>query len=272
MRFALLFLSALWLIHAKAAVPIPVFVLHAYSQEYPWTKGQHQGFVQTLNDDTSRAYSLNVEYLDTKRAGYNAQYADLIGDYLQKKYQGYQPAAIYVTDDNALSFARSQLDKVFPGVPVFFSGVNNYDVRAQLDYARTTGVFEKKEIAPNLHLMRHIDPDIREIVIVGDASETYRAIESKPESQENQRIMQHLYTRLVHEGLSPAVQPELLLVDEKARQQEILKFVQSAATQDYHAFIRALKVVLGELAGELAADSSSGTPHPVTLYTPQGIK
>ena len=96
----------------------------------------------------------------------------------------------------------------------------------------------------------------------------YRAIESKPESQENQRIMQHLYTRLVHEGLSPAVQPELLLADEKARQQEILKFVQSAATQDYHAFIRALKVVLSELA----ADSSSGTPHPVTLYTPQGIK
>jgi diguanylate cyclase (GGDEF)-like protein/PAS domain S-box-containing protein len=40
-------------------------------------------------------------------------------------------------------------------------------------------VFEKKEIAPNLHLMRHIDPDIREIVIVGDASETYRAIESE---------------------------------------------------------------------------------------------
>jgi diguanylate cyclase (GGDEF)-like protein/PAS domain S-box-containing protein len=178
MRLVLLFLLALCF-HARASVPTPVFVLHAYSQEYPWTKGQHQGFVQALNDDPSRAYSLNVEYLDTKRTSYTPAYADLIGDHLRKKYQGYRPAAVYVTDDNALSFALSHLDKVFPGVPVLFSGINNYDVRARLDPARMTGVFEKKEIAPNLHLMRHIDPDIRKIVIVGDASETYRAIESE---------------------------------------------------------------------------------------------
>jgi len=177
MRLALLFLLSLCF-QAQASVPTPIFVLHAYSQEYPWTKGQHQGFVQALNDDGSRAYSLNVEYLDTKRAGYSAQYADLIGDHLRNKYQGYHPAAVYVTDDNALSFALSHLDKVFPGVPVFFSGINNYDVRSRLDPARMTGVFEKKEIAPNLRLMREFDPGIREIVIVGDASETYRAIES----------------------------------------------------------------------------------------------
>ncbi|MDP1929417.1 MAG: EAL domain-containing protein [Thiobacillus sp.] len=178
MRLALLFLLVFGF-HAQASIPTPVFVLHAYSQEYPWSKGQHQGFVEALNEDTLRAYALNVEYLDTKRAGYSPEYADLIGDHLRQKYKGYQPAAVYVTDDNALSFALSHLDRVFPGVPVFFSGVNNYDVRRQLDPARTTGVFEKKEIAPNLRLMREIDPGIKEIVIVGDATETYRAIESE---------------------------------------------------------------------------------------------
>jgi len=178
MRLALLFLLA-FCFHAEASVPTPVFVLHAYSQEYPWSKGQHQGFVQALNEDASRTYALNVEYLDTKRAGYSPAYADLIGDHLRRKYKGYQPAAVYVTDDNALSFALSHLDRVFPGVPVFFSGINNYDVRRQIDPARITGVFEKKEIAPNLRLMRRIDPDIKEIVIVGDASETYQAIENE---------------------------------------------------------------------------------------------
>ncbi|OGU19722.1 MAG: hypothetical protein A2580_01465 [Hydrogenophilales bacterium RIFOXYD1_FULL_62_11] len=178
MRLALLFLLA-FSFHTHASVPTPVFVLHAYSQEYPWSKGQHQGFVQALNEDASRAYALNVEYLDTKRAGYSPAYADLIGDHLRQKYKGYQPAAVYVTDDNALSFALSHLGRVFPGVPVFFSGVNNYDVRRQLDPAHTTGVFEKKEIAPNLHLMREIDSGIKEIAIVGDATETYRAIESE---------------------------------------------------------------------------------------------
>jgi len=179
MRFALLFLLSCCCSHVQAAVPTSIFVLHAYSQEYPWTRGQHQGFVEALNGDTSRAYDLSVEYLDTKRAGYGSAYAGLIGDYLRQKYRGYRPAAIYVTDDNALSFARSHMDSIFPGVPVFFSGVNDTEVRAHLDAARITGVFEKKEIVPNLRLMRQIDPGIREIVIVGDASETYRSIESE---------------------------------------------------------------------------------------------
>lgn len=178
-RLAFLLLLALCCFRVQAAVSTPIFVLHAYSQEYPWTRGQHQGFVDALNADGTRAYSFAVEYLDTKRAGYTTHYAELIRDHLHRKYRGYRPAAVYVTDDNALSFALTHLSSVFPGVPVFFSGVNDYGVRAQLDPARITGVFENKEIAPNLRLMRWIDPDIREIVIVGDASETYRAIESE---------------------------------------------------------------------------------------------
>ena len=168
-------------------MPTPVFVLHAYSQEYPWTRGQHEGFVAALNADPSRAYDLSVEYLDSKRAGYSAAHADLIGEHLRQKYRGYRPAAIYVTDDNSLSFARSHLSAVFPGVPVFFSGANNVDVRTQIDPARITGVFEKKEIIPNLDLMRQFDPDIREILIVGDASETFLAIESET----TQALRQH---------------------------------------------------------------------------------
>ncbi len=168
-----------WCCYAQAAVSTQVFVLHAYSQEYPWTKGQHQGFVQALDEDPTRAYSLNVEYLDTKRAGYGPGYADLIADHLRQKYQGYRPAAIYVTDDNALTFALTHLDQIFPGVPVFFSGVNNLDIRQHLDPARTTGVFEKKEIVPNLDLMRRFDPNVRNVAILGDASETYAAIESE---------------------------------------------------------------------------------------------
>ena len=106
MRLALFSLLTLCF-QAQASVPTPVFVLHAYSQEYQWSKGQHEGLVRTLNDDTSRAYALNIEYLDTKRAGYNSAYAYLIADHLRQKYKGYQPAAVYDTDDNALSFALS---------------------------------------------------------------------------------------------------------------------------------------------------------------------
>jgi diguanylate cyclase (GGDEF)-like protein/PAS domain S-box-containing protein len=176
MRKVLLLLLCLYFSGAQASVSVPVFVLHSYSQEYPWTKGQHQGFVQTLNADPSRTYDIVAEYLDSKRNAYSPAYADLMADYIREKYKGYQPAVIYVTDDNALLFALSHLSGIFPDVPVFFSGINDYDIKPQLDPARVTGVFEKKEIAPNLDLMRRIDPKVRDILIVGDASETYRSI------------------------------------------------------------------------------------------------
>lgn len=96
MRFVLLLLLLLSVCctQAQAAAPTPIFVLHAYSQEYPWTRGQHQGFVEALDEDAPRTYSLSVEYLDTKRAGYGPAYADLIGGHLRQKYRGYRPAAI----------------------------------------------------------------------------------------------------------------------------------------------------------------------------------
>ncbi|MHB1354073.1 MAG: EAL domain-containing protein [Thiobacillus sp.] len=177
MRLALLVLLSLCCPWAMAAAPTPVFVPHAYSQEYPWTRGQYAGFVAALDADCARAHSLGVEYLDGKHAAYTPEYASRIADHLRDEYRGCRPAAIYVTGDNALSFARAHTGPVFSGAPFFFSGVNDASVRPQLDPLKGTGVFEEKAIAPNLRLMREFDPAARDIVVVGDASETYRAIE-----------------------------------------------------------------------------------------------
>jgi diguanylate cyclase (GGDEF)-like protein/PAS domain S-box-containing protein len=159
-----------------AARNTPVFVLHSYSQEYPWTKRQHEGFMRRLDAAAPDSFTVSVEYLDTKRSPYTAGYADFMAGYLARKYAGFRPSAIYVTDDNALTFALSHLPRIFPDVPVFFSGVNDYRVKAQLAPGRVTGVFERKEIAPNLELMRHLAPGTRDILVVGDESETFQAI------------------------------------------------------------------------------------------------
>ena len=156
-----------------------VFVIHSYSQEYPWTRSQHQGFMETLKADSSHIYDVSVEYLDTKRILYSDQYAKQTADYLRRKYAGYKPAAIYVSDDNALSFALAHAESLFSGVPIFFSGINNYAIKTQLDLSRITGIFENKEIAPNLALMREMAKGKQDIVVIGDTSETYRAIETE---------------------------------------------------------------------------------------------
>jgi diguanylate cyclase (GGDEF)-like protein/PAS domain S-box-containing protein len=174
--FVLLFMLAAG---AHAADRREVLVVHSYSQEYAWTKRQHEGFVAMLARDPATAYGVRAEYLDTKRVRFDAAFSQMMAEHLAAKYRGYAPAVIYVTDDNALVFALEHLQRIFPASPIVFSGVNDFAIKSRIDPARVTGVFEHKEIAPNLELVRLIAPAERDIVVVGDASETYRAIEQE---------------------------------------------------------------------------------------------
>lgn len=164
---------------ADAAPRKEVFVLHSYSHEYPWTKRQHEGFLNGLARDAATDYVVSAETLDTKRVRFDRTYAQWMADHLAAKYTGYSPDVVYVTDDNALVFALDHLSRIFPKAPVVFSGVNDFAIKSRLDPARVTGVFERKEIGPNLDLVRLIAPGASDIVVVGDASETYRAIEQE---------------------------------------------------------------------------------------------
>ena len=173
-------LMLLWLPPLHAA---SVFVLHAYSQEYTWTKRQHDGFTAALRERTAQDVLFMTEYLDTKRRPLDAAYAREMAHHLGAKYAGVRPDLIYVTDDDGLSFARRWLTAVFPGVPVVFSGVNDYDVLDTLDASLITGVFEKKEIAPNIDIIRGAGVVKGNVAFVGDDSVTYYAIKREIETE-----------------------------------------------------------------------------------------
>ncbi|MEI6035960.1 MAG: histidine kinase dimerization/phospho-acceptor domain-containing protein, partial [Verrucomicrobiae bacterium] len=174
--FALLLLAAGAL---SAAPTTSILVVHSYSQHYPWTQSQDEGFMEALEADAGGNASVCTEYLDTKRRRYDETYANEFAGYLAMKYAGYHPAAIYVTDDDSLLFARDHLASVFPGTPVFFSGVNNYDALKTLDSSLVTGVFELKEVVPNIDWLRSFDKDANDLIFVGDGSSTYVPIEKE---------------------------------------------------------------------------------------------
>ncbi|MES9906967.1 MAG: hypothetical protein ABW150_00480, partial [Candidatus Thiodiazotropha sp.] len=50
---------------APASDTVRVLIVHAYSQEYPWTKGQHEGFVERLKQGLTLQPKIKTEYLDT---------------------------------------------------------------------------------------------------------------------------------------------------------------------------------------------------------------
>jgi len=160
-----------------------IFVLHSYSQEYQWTASQHEGFTAVYAAKEKNKSTIKTEYLDTKRKAFTKDYAKWFADYLKEKYQNYRPDIIYVTDDNALKFALVHFDSIFPNVPVIFSGINNYKILNRLYGKNFTGVFEQKEISPNLSLIELIDPNNNEVLIIGDQSNTAKSIEEETRKQ-----------------------------------------------------------------------------------------
>lgn len=183
-KFCLLFFLAFFVHkHAYSAKQFKIFILHSYSQEYPWTKHQHEGFIETFNMSTKQPALISTEYLDTKRKDFTPDYAKKYTDFLTDKYSNYTPDLIYTTDDNATQFALNNLSIIFPSTPVIFSGVNNFSIQDELDRNKVTGVFEKKEISPNLQLLKLIDDNINEIIVLGDNSNTDRAIKNELSEQ-----------------------------------------------------------------------------------------
>lgn len=155
-----------------------ILAIHSYHEFYPWTKSQRTGFRGVLNNTPGFSPLFSVEYLDTKRRAFDVDYENEVVHYMKSKYKGYRPELIYVTDDNALRFMLHNKEKLFPGVPVVFSGINDLSQKEILARNSFTGIYEKKEILPNLRLIKKLFPQEDEVLLVGDGSSTAVATQS----------------------------------------------------------------------------------------------
>lgn len=160
----------------------PIFVLHSYHQDYPWTQKQNTGFISVLDHKEGFYPLYSTEHLDTKRRDYDKDYEEAFVYYIRSKYKGYQPELIYVTDDTALNFMLQHREKFFPNVPIVFSGINDLSKRNTLDVKIFTGVFENKDIIPNIKLIRTLFPQENEILLLGDGSTTSSMIQDDLEN------------------------------------------------------------------------------------------
>jgi len=160
-----------------------IIAIHSYYEAYPWTQNQRTGF-KTVLDHAEKRYPLySAEYLDTKRRNFDQAYQDEILHYFASKYQGYHPDVIYATDDNALDFVIQNKKKLFPSVPVVFSGINDLSKQKTLDPNSYSGIYEKKEILPNLKLIKQLFPNEKEVLIISDASTTAHMTHKEIERQ-----------------------------------------------------------------------------------------
>jgi PAS domain S-box-containing protein len=176
--FTIFLLGSILLVAGTAfAQDAKIFILHSYHQEYPWTSNENMGFVKTLADMLpAGSASFSTEYLDTKRHKFDQEYQEFFFLYLKQKYSRYSPDVIFCTDDNALTFLIHFKERLFGDAPVVFCGVNNLGIENDLYRQQYSGIFEKKEISPNLAFLQKIKLKSGNIIVFGDDSSTHHAI------------------------------------------------------------------------------------------------
>ncbi|WP_417792950.1 ABC transporter substrate-binding protein [Terasakiella pusilla] len=163
--------------------PLHILSIHSYSSEYPWTRNQHDGFIAHLQEHLPLTTHISSEYLDTKFQILDDEYAQDYADFILRKYGNRTPDALYVTDDNAYVFAKTYLHPHFADVPIFFSGVNDTSALKQAPGSNITGVIQQIDVVENLMLLQTLQPNARQLLVIGDTTRTAGLIEKEVKRQ-----------------------------------------------------------------------------------------
>jgi signal transduction histidine kinase/ABC-type uncharacterized transport system substrate-binding protein len=149
-----------------------VLVLHSQHETFHWT---HQ-LDHAIREGFSRApFDIHpyIEYMDTRRFSTQALFPQL-RDLYQIKYRAIKLDLILITDNAAFDFLAAYRDELFPQVPVVFCGLNNYTPDMIDRRKNLTGILEDFDLEGTLELILTIQPKVKTIGVVSDASDTGR--------------------------------------------------------------------------------------------------
>ncbi len=150
-----------------------ILVLNAYHQNYHWADQIMSGVLSELGN--KEVYELYIEYMDTKRCSDSLYYKQLKEIYYHK-YFNTNIDVILACDDNALNFLLAYRDSIFPNVPVSFCGIVDFhNSRIEGHYAYS-GVCENFDVLGNIELIKRNHPDIEQIAVVSDLTESGKAL------------------------------------------------------------------------------------------------
>jgi PAS domain-containing protein len=154
-----------------------VLVLHSYHKGFKWTDDISRGIDSRLNEPGSNV-RIHYEYMDTKRVA-GPRYFRLLHETYCLKFRGMKFQAIIASDNDAFDFLLTHRDDLFPGTPVIFCGVNDFQP-SQLRGARLfTGVNESADLGATFDLALRLHPSVRRIVVINDTTTTGRIMHRK---------------------------------------------------------------------------------------------
>lgn len=144
-----------------------VLVLNSYHAGYSWSDGELHGLQRVLMREFP-ALIPDVEFLDGKRDS-SAEHAQLLFEFLLRKYQGVRFDLVVTLDDFALQFAFAHRQQLSPDAPIVFAGVNNFRREMLAGQKRVTGVVEAFDFARCFELLRKLRPKSHRVHLICDS-------------------------------------------------------------------------------------------------------
>ena len=150
-----------------------ILVLHSYHQGLPWTDSEQEGLQIGLADHLSH-FGVYIEYLDALRFPIPGSEAEAAAaKRLADRYAGTHVEYLVATDDPAYRLFLAHRDRLWPGVPILFAGVNNIASKDVVHLAKVAGVSERPDFVGNLALIQSMHPGVDRLVVVGDETKTF---------------------------------------------------------------------------------------------------
>src|SRR5512133_1139369 len=159
--------------HAAASVP-RILVLNSYNAGYDWWEDEMEGFRNGLSKTFPRV-ELYIEHLDAKKF-YSKKHFPAEANLLEAKYASQKLDVIIAMDNAALEFALKYRQRISPGTPLVFCGINDFTSSMIAGQPCITGVAEYHDVLGTLDLALQLHPATREITIIHDYTDTGLAI------------------------------------------------------------------------------------------------
>ncbi|RPJ07398.1 MAG: response regulator [Spirochaetaceae bacterium] len=149
-----------------------ILVLDSYHIGFDWSDSEVRGFLASITEACPDV-DIPVEHLDAKRFYSDADQLRM-KDFLTAKYRNMTVDMVVAFDNPALELLIRFQDELFPGVPVVFGGIADYD---RLHDARKhmTGIAEIQDLENTIEIALRLHPGTREVFILEDDTSSGRS-------------------------------------------------------------------------------------------------
>ena len=154
-----------------------VLLLYDEDKEFPGLAILHQSLRTTLKTALKDDVDLYTESMNLSQFR-GANYDALLREHYRRKYGGTKLDLIVAVMGPSLQFLLRHGEEIFPGTPIVFCGADASDLQGITLRPNITGLVVKRVFGPTLDLVLRLQPDTRNVMVVGGSSPFDRQLQA----------------------------------------------------------------------------------------------